>query len=172
MNSATRPGFDQYAQQVYGWAYRVLGRHHDALDVVQDVFLKWDEQCGHEIPRQPRGWLRTVTLNHAVDVRRRAGASHDRIVQLAGVARPDRSDPTSLGEAMERDELRVKVHAALEPLTDLQRVVLVAKVYDTLSFREIAEDLDLSISTVKTHYLRALRAVRERLQPVINGEKL
>ena len=33
--------FDRYREEVYAWAYRILGRHHDALDVAQDVFLRW-----------------------------------------------------------------------------------------------------------------------------------
>src|SRR3990172_5054926 len=71
--------FEQYARQVYGWAYRVLGRHHDALDVVQDVFLRWDEQCAVSLPAQPRGWLRRVTFNRAIDMCRRRIADTDAI---------------------------------------------------------------------------------------------
>ena len=49
-------------------------------------------------------------------------------------------------------------------LTDLQQAVLVAKVYDEMTFAAVASELDLAISTVKTHYLRAVRAVGDRLK--------
>ena len=54
---------------------------------------------------------------------------------------------------------------ALRKLTEIQRAVLVAKVYDTMTFAQIAAELDLAVSTVKTHYLRAVRALRNQLEP-------
>ena len=53
--------------------------------------------------------------------------------------------------------------AALERLTEAQRAVMVAKVYDGLTFPQIAAEMDLAVPTVKTHYLRALSAIRDRL---------
>ncbi len=161
-DSAAGGGFEQYTQEVYGWAYRLLGRHHDALDVVQDVFLKWDAQCERSSPKQPRGWLRRVTVNRAIDLQRRR--------------RFDQGEPAGLAEASARADagvdaeirldhgaLRDDVGVALDGLSDAQRSVLVAKVYDEMTFAQIAGELGLAVSTVKTHYLRALRAVRDRL---------
>ena len=64
----------------------------------------------------------------------------------------------------ERDELRAAIARAMGDLTDMQRSVLTAKVHDGLTFAQIAAEHDLAVPTVKTHYLRALRAVRDRLQ--------
>ena len=159
-------GFEQYTAEVYGWAYRLLGRHHDALDVVQDVFLRWDAQCAREAPRQPRGWLRRVTVNRAIDVRRaRKGEA---------VSEPTAPSPVetshSLESQVDRELLREDITAALGKLSTVQRCVLVAKVYDEMKFKEIAEEQDLALSTVKTHYMRAVRAVRDRLQRRWAGE--
>lgn len=59
--------------------------------------------------------------------------------------------------------MRKAVAEALEQLTERQRVVLIAKVYDGLTFAEIAAEQELSLGTVKTHYLRALSCIRDRL---------
>lgn len=166
IDSAPDGGFEQYTAQVYGWAYRLLGRHHDALDVVQDVFLRWDAQCSREAPKQPRGWLRRVTVNRAIDVRRRRHESTG--------PQPEPPD-LAVGDAdmqIDRELLRSDVATAMDQLSDAQRSVLVAKVYDDMSFREIAEELELALSTVKTHYLRAVRAVRDRLEHRWAGENL
>jgi RNA polymerase sigma-70 factor (ECF subfamily) len=153
--------FEQHSRDVYGWAYRLLGRHHDALDVVQDVFLRWNKQCAESEPARPRGWLRRVTVNRAIDVRRARRTEEarraDSRASLA-VAHEARRDAADL------EVLRGDVAAALDALTDVQRGVLIAKVYDGLTFAKIAGEHDLAISTVKTHYLRAIRAVRDRLQ--------
>ncbi len=153
-------GFEQYAGQVYGWAYRFLGRHHDALDVVQDVFLRWDRQCTRARPLQPRGWLRRVTLNRAMDVSRKRQADVNSLS-------PTKDTPTIVARELEEQDiaaLRQDIVSALDRLSDIQRGVLVAKVYDELTFAEIATDMSLAVSTVKTHYLRAVQAVRDRLQ--------
>lgn len=166
IDNAPEGGFEQYTAQVYGWAYRLLGRHHDALDVVQDVFLRWDAQCLREAPKQPRGWLRRVTVNRAIDVRRRRHEGSE--LQLEP---PD----VGVGDAdmqIDREMLRSDVATAMDQLSDAQRSVLVAKVYDDMSFREIAEELELALSTVKTHYLRAVRAVRDRLEHRWAGEDM
>lgn len=153
--------FEEYARRVYGWAYRLLGHHHDALDVVQDVFVSWMRQCAREVPRQPCGWLRTVTMNRAMTLRRGDAARPNRPLTnelpAAALARP-------FAEA-DQTVLRGAVNTALDELTEIQRCVLVAKVYDGLTFRKIAEEQELAVSTVKTHYLRAVRALRDRLQP-------
>jgi RNA polymerase sigma factor (sigma-70 family) len=49
-------------------------------------------------------------------------------------------------------------------LSERQRSVLLAKVFDGMTFAEIGREMGLSTPTVKTHYLRALRAMRDGLQ--------
>ncbi len=154
-------GFEQYAGQVYAWAYRFLGRHHDALDVVQDVFLRWDQQCTQARPLQPRGWLRRVTSNRAIDVSRKRHAGADSMTTMMKTPAAD----VAAVEPMDRATLRQDIAAALDRLTDIQRSVLVAKVYDEMTFAEIAAEMSVAVSTVKTHYLRAVQAVRDRLRP-------
>jgi len=158
MNTAA-DSFEAHRGAVYGWAYRLLGHHHDALDVVQDVFLRWARQCDDAPPDRPRGWLRRVTLNLAIDRRRQAATSRDARSRRAGMAVCDEALPTA------DDGLRDDVQAALAGLTDAQRGVLVAKVFDEMTFAEIAEEFGVAVSTAKTHYLRAVWAVRDRLAP-------
>lgn len=156
-------GFAPFSDDVYGWAYRILGRHQDALDVVQDVFLRWHEQCQRERPANERGWLRRVTMNRAIDVRR--GWSVTRRAQQSA-ARTEWAFEEARGEAeADEDSLRRDVAEALSDLTEMQRSVLVAKVYDEMTFAEIANEWGAAVSTVKTHFVRALQSVRLRLHP-------
>ena len=53
----------------------------------------------------------------------------------------------------------------MRDLTDVQRIVLLAKTHDGESFEHIARSLGISASTVKTHYLRALRKMHAKLTP-------
>ena len=110
------------------------------------------------IMKHARAWLRRVTVNRAVDlIRARKSIESGR--HAGGVPVP--ADGTSPAE---REELRDRIAAALGELTEMQRSVLTAKVFDSLTFAQIAAEHDLAVPTVKTHYLRALRAVRDRLK--------
>jgi RNA polymerase sigma factor (sigma-70 family) len=66
---------------------------------------------------------------------------------------------------LDRATLREDIASALDRLSDIQRSVLVAKVYDEMTFAAIAAEMNVAVSTVKTHYLRAVQAVRDRLRP-------
>jgi len=158
-------GFEQYAGQVYRWAYRFLGKHHDALDVVQDVFLRWDQQCNQGRPSQPRGWLRRVTLNRAIDVCRKRQADVGPVAKTPDVNRTGaagrRAADEGAVEMLDRATLREDIAAALDRLSDIQRSVLVAKVYDEMTFAEIATEMNVAVSTVKTFTLRlTMRPIR------------
>lgn len=155
--------FETFRAQVYGWAYRLLGNMHDSQDVAQEVFLRWNRQLKVGCPEQPRGWLRRVTLNCAIDVCRKA-----QVAEPAGPPhwnRPTADVPLVAGVHLDLPRLRLDLAAALQELTDAQRSVIVAKVFEELTFAEIAAELGLATSTVKTHYLRAVRSLSRILRP-------
>jgi RNA polymerase sigma-70 factor (ECF subfamily) len=145
--------------EIYAWARRIVGSHHDALDVVQDVCVRCVDQWASDPPAHVRGWLRRVTVNRAIDlVRGRAGGR-------AAEARKQAAAPSPGGAAPADDGRRGDLIDAIERLTDQQRHVLLAKVLDELTFAEIAAELAIAVPTAKTHYLRAVRALRDRLEP-------
>ncbi len=149
--------FELYRSEVYTWAYRLVGRHHDALDVVQDVFLRWIQKDNRTELRNPRAWLRRVTINRAIDVARsRSVASkHDYKTAQNEVGR----DP----DLTQQDELRADLVAALDKLSDMQKSVLIAKVFEGLTFAKIAAEMEIAVPTAKTHFLRAVTTMRDRL---------
>ena len=65
---------------------------------------------------------------------------------------------------LDRDERAAVISAAIESLSEQQREIVVAKVYDAEPFAAIAEQLGISIPTVKTHYLRALKKLHTALR--------
>ncbi len=141
--------------QIYRWAYRLLHNDHDALDATQAVLLKL-LALGPAAVERPQAWLRRVTVNHCLDVLRRRR-------ELSGLplSVPVAGEPDARAAGAERRE---RVGQALAVLTDVQRLVVLAKTYDGDSFETIARWLGLSASTVKTHYVRALKKMRGALQ--------
>ncbi len=163
--SRVDPVFDDHRAQVYAWAYRIVQRDHDALDVTQDVYLRWQRRGDEGAALvQPAAWLRRVTMNRALDVlRERArdagGAQAAASSGGIGIDALD-LDASHQVEAVER---RTRVAAALGRISERQREVIAAKVFDGLTFAAIAAQLNLSVPTVKTHYLRGVSVLRELL---------
>jgi RNA polymerase sigma-70 factor (ECF subfamily) len=148
--------FEAHRARVYRWAHAMCGRHEDALDVMQEVFLRMVRRPP-ELPSIAAAvaWLRPVTARIVID---RWRAESSREAARRGYPTPPPTEP-----AVETRELAERVRAAIQTLSEQQQVVLMAKVYDHRTFQQIAEELGLAVPTVKTHYLRALSAVRARL---------
>lgn len=146
--------YESAKAQIYRWAYRLLQNEHDALDATQAVLLKALTAPATNGERQ-RAWLRKVTINYCIDqIRRRR-----EVVEQVEIASPG---PAEVSE-LERAEQRERIAAALQNLSDTQRIVLLAKVHDQETFEDIARSLNISGSSVKTHYVRALQKMRRQL---------
>lgn len=159
--SLTHPGdaeLEAMRARVYRWAFRLLRNHEDALDATQNVLLRALAPAGAGVAgaAQPFAWLRRVTVNHCIDLLRAR-----RPVRSADAV-PETAAPGVTAEAVERSR---RITEALASLTPPQRAVLVAKAYDGETFEEIGRALGIGASTAKTHYVRALRRMRERLGP-------
>ncbi|MBI5368551.1 MAG: RNA polymerase sigma factor [Planctomycetes bacterium] len=166
--------------RIYGWAYRLLQNHHDAQDAVQDVLVS---SLTHAVPAgegQRVAWLRRVTINRCIDRlrARRAGIT----VYAADPADATPARTAAAGDrvagctataagAAEAAERRERIATALTVLSAAQRAVLVAKVYDAETFEEIARAQGISAGSAKTHYVRALRKLRERLAAESGGDR-
>ncbi|MCC6164470.1 MAG: sigma-70 family RNA polymerase sigma factor [Acidobacteria bacterium] len=145
----------RYQRTVYTLAWHGLRDQMAAEDVAQDVFL----QLHTALPRIASGahlgaWLRRTTSHRVIDAlrARRVPRSLEDIAELQVDAAP--SDPLA-------DRL---VHRALARLAPRARVVVMLRYMDDLAPTEIADALDMSLNTVKSHLRRGLLVLRARLQ--------
>jgi RNA polymerase sigma-70 factor, ECF subfamily len=150
-------------RDLYGLAYRLLGDHGEAEDVVQETFLKLD---GHPVLERPddevAAWLRRVCLNTAYNRlrgRRRATAHLER---AGRVERAD--DEADAGASPLLDVLRAEqqlaVRRALASLPERQRSCLLLR-HAGYSYAEIAATLDLAVGSVGVLLARGERAFRD-----------
>jgi RNA polymerase sigma factor (sigma-70 family) len=147
--------FEAHRARVYRWAYGLCRRHDDSADVVQETFSRLLEKRP-ALPNEAAtaAWLRRVAERIVVD-RWRRRAARESIARSAAGGATDAAQPD--------DETRAAVRDALHSLSTQQRLVIMAKFYDDLKFEQIATELGISVPTAKTHYLRALAALRGRL---------
>lgn len=146
-------------QHLIGVAYRMLGSMHDAEDVVQDCYLRW--QASNTSVEQPAAFLRKTTINLCLD---RLRARQRSRIDYVGPWLPEPyvepgeqsllNDPEALVTGLSTAFILV-----LERLTPLQRAVYLSKQVLGLSHREIAELLDISVESSRTHHRRAQQAL-------------
>jgi len=155
----------RWDRKIQGAIYRVLGPGEDSRDLCQEVFLKAYRALG-SFKREARfsSWLYQIALNACRDrLRRRRGRTQVSLDDLETAQVPLHSGPSAL-ELVEKKDLARAVQAAMDTLPHEQREVIALKEYQGLTFVEIAETLDVPVSTVKTRLYRGLGQLREQLE--------
>jgi RNA polymerase sigma-70 factor (ECF subfamily) len=155
--------YEKYGEKVFASAYRIVGEHHAAADLVQEVFVKihW-ELRRFKFESKFSTWLFRVTVNHALN-RASEGSRHARIHEK--IVRDGKGDPGGTKEGRPVDD---EVQRALQELSPKLRTVISLRYLEGLSYEEIAEILELSIGTVKSRLFLA----HETLRPMLKNVKL
>jgi len=156
----------RWEKRIRGAIYRLVGSDEEARDLCQEAFLKAYKSL-RSFKQEARfsSWLYQIALNLCRDrIRRRRGKTMVSLDELeeGGAAMPV-AGPTALDLLQERDTSRL-VAQAVEALPGEQREVIILKEYQGLTFLEIAQALDVPISTVKTRLYRGLDQLRSRLE--------
>jgi RNA polymerase sigma-70 factor (ECF subfamily) len=150
-----------YEKPVYNVAYRILQDAEDAADVTQSTFLKAYRKL-KTFDRQRRffSWLYRIAINEALNLRRRRGLGLEiarelpRDVPSAGPSPEDDYSLTELSEALQR---------ALASMSYNHRVIVILRHLLALTYREIAEILEVPEKTVKSRLYEGRQALKERL---------
>lgn len=157
--------YDRYNRPVYSFAYRMLGDREYAEDLLQEVFLRaWRRGSRFSETRGSLiSWLLSITHNMAIDELRkqqrrpRKADSSEPEMLLSSIQ--DSAEPVE-NQAVLVDHQRI-VRTALEDLPESQRQVLEMAYFNGLTQREIAEQLDAPLGTIKTRMRLGLRKLQE-----------
>jgi RNA polymerase sigma-70 factor (ECF subfamily) len=156
----------RWEDRIRGACYRFLGSEEEARDVAQEAFLKAYRAIGG-FKREARfsSWLYQIATNLCRDRlrrrRTRATVSLEEMEETGGAIAETRP---GVDERLLQDDLARVVRRAIEALAEEQREVLILKEYEGLTFLEIAQALDVPVSTVKTRLYRGLAQLRQRLE--------
>ena len=149
--------FAQLGPALLLFARRWTNSLADAEDIVQEAFVRfWRRQ--HSI--ENRALLYAAVRSAALD---RLRSEQRRARREAAAARDDAQhfEP----QFVHADEGQQLLAAAVERLPGEQREVVILKIWNELTFAEIAEILEISQNTAASRYRYALGALRKNLQP-------
>jgi RNA polymerase sigma-70 factor (ECF subfamily) len=168
--SALEELFRRYRQPAFRVAHRLLGHEADALDAVQEGFVKALTHLGSFQGRSSfKTWLLRVVSNAALDMGRQRGRRETLSLGAAevgdGPTVPDRSD-----QGLEQADLRRLLDRALASLPEAQRRTFVLHADGGLSYREVADALGISIGTVMSRLFYARQKLRAFLHEGVRLE--
>lgn len=173
---AFRTLFDRYHRRAYALAFGVVRHQDDAMDVVQDAFIK-----AHKYLDKFEGnssfytWLYRIVMNLAIDHLRK----HRRVkpVELDEQKLDNGSDEALLprmlggnpGRALLDKEIRARIDQALEQLSDNHRAVLVMRELEGLSYEEMAQAMACSKGTIMSRLFHARKNMQKRLIDLLDN---
>ncbi len=161
----------RWERQIYGLSLRMLGHDEDARDVCQETFLAaYRNLSKFRGDAKFSSWLYRIALNACHSRLRRNGGAFEQSLDQEDESgrRLEIADATAenAGERMHRDQRVTLVRRALRALPSEMRQVIVMKEYEELTFAEIAEVLNLPVSTVKSRLYTGLQLMRAKLAHV------
>ena len=150
-----------HARGVMNVIYRMCGDAQVAEDAAQETFIRaWSHLGSFRLDSSLRNWLYRIALNTATDMLRK-----DKRILPGDVDDFQLADPQPGPEGIYLQEERTAlVQAAIQSLPDASRAVLVLKEYEGLSYREIADALDIPIGTVMSRLNYARKTLKEKLE--------
>src|SRR5580765_2674670 len=158
----------RWERRIFALTYGMLGREEDARDATQETFLAaFRNLRGFRGDAKVSSWLHRIAVNQCITRQRRAKvrgetALEDEAEKNAAVfALPVDVSPARSAEAIGRS---LAVRKAVMALPHDLRQVVVMKEFEELTFQQIAEALEIPLSTVKSRLYTALRQLQLRLQ--------
>ncbi len=155
----------QFQQKVFVMAYSVLRDKEDALDVVQETFLRLYRKIDTYRPgRNFQGWLLQIAKNLSIDYyrkhkqKKREWESLHNLEDLPLASEDHERTPRSL-------DLRRAFATYVDKLAERQKMVFVMRHYHELQFKEISEALEISVGTAKSLHFKAVQNLRKWLMP-------
>jgi len=160
----------RYESRIYNYGLRLTGNASDAMDLMQEVFLgvyrnlhrfRGDARFSH--------WIFRIAHNKAVDLNRRKALLQGQSYRLDGEETGESIYPND-DISMEPDwrlaheQQNRQIQRLLKRLSLEQRLVVELKIFQSLTFEEIAQAQDISENTAKTRFYTALRNLKTAME--------
>jgi len=158
-----------YQKKVFRLAYAFFHNHDDAMDIVQETFLRLYQKVHmFQKGKDFQNWLLKIAKNLCIDHYRKNYKKSNELER--------NKDIGEMNIAAEKDysvyptsDLKSIFSRCLKKLTEKQRMIFVMKHYNQLKYAEIAETLDIAVGTVKSLNYKAVRNLRVLISPYLGG---
>jgi RNA polymerase sigma-70 factor (ECF subfamily) len=152
-----------YQSPVFNLAYRMLGNADEAEQAAQEAFIRaWTRLDSYDPAHKFSTWLLSITSNYCIDQLRKRRA------QLLSIEGPLPAHPALMSENTDGPEAQAtsserqeSVQQLLDTLPDDYKQAVVLRYWYDMSYEEIAEVMETSVSAIKSRLFRARRQMAE-----------
>ena len=155
--------YDEHAQPLFAFLLNLTRDEADTRDLLQDIFIKLARAPNLLAGvRDERAFLVRLAHNAAIDLIRRRG-TRERTRESYAAELPSPFAPAKDPDA---ETFRAELSRALAELPPEQRAVVHLKLWEGLTFEQIADTLEIPLNTAASRYRYGLDKLRERLRPL------
>lgn len=154
-----------YYDEIYQYVCMQLNKNNDTHDLTQEIFISMLQSIKTYKKEQAsfRTWLYRIATNKIIDYRRRCSTQ---LISLDDIEVADEIDFT---KQIEQAELLMKIEKYISHFLPLVQQIYRLHIYGDFTFTQIAADLNISESTVKSHYYRLQKKIRKEFQDEYKG---
>lgn len=163
----------RHRDKIFARAFSMMRNEEDAYDLSQEAWIKgWQRLKQFHGDSSFATWMTRITINLCLDLmrkhkRQRAESIENLSEESGGVERQMPVDDPNPTQGLERAELRKRIDAAMEQLSEAHRTVLILHEFEELEYKQIAKRMDCSLGTVMSRLFYA----RRRLASLLAGWK-
>lgn len=154
--SALEPLFVRYEEPVFRFLFGVLKDHHAAEDALQETFVQAIRRADGVSPDAFRGWLFTVAHRQAMLIKRREKRLPAPVDMALLSLVTDAEEP-----GLDRCDEGRRVRELLDLLPAVQRDVIVARMFEGKTFRDVAAALGCPLNTALARMHQGLKKLRQ-----------
>lgn len=163
--------FERHRALVYRFVYQMVHRRDDAEDIVQEVFVRAFQNL-HRYRDEAKftTWLLRIATNLGTDrarmfKRRQTLEQKEAAGALTWMTESDQENPI---DNLEQGELKELLKRAISALPDHHRNIIIMRDIEEMEYKDMSAVLGCSVGGAKLRVLRARRALRERVAPLLD----
>jgi len=159
-----------YQKKVYFLAYSYFRNSEDAMDIVQETFLRLYQKVNMYHPeRNFQNWLLQIAKNLCIDYYRKHYGKNKDLKREKSLE--ELNTPVADNDIYQNSsDLRNIFAECLKRLTERQRMIFVMRHYNNLDYKEIAQILRISLGTVKSLHFKAVKNLRVLMTPYLEDQ--
>ena len=162
--------YRNHSKQLVGYVYNFLRSEHEAEEVAQEAFLKLHSAKKPEKIISPKAFLYRIAHNLAMNtLRRRKIVRFDTGVDMEEIEM-ESNEPLADQQLSSKQEFKIFCEA-VAMLPPKCREAFTLRVIHKKSFKEVAQELNIALSTVEKHVLRGMRDCQKYMEKIKNDQR-
>lgn len=154
----------EYTPQVYAVARKMTGNHHDADDIVQNVFVKvWRNMDRFRNESKPGTWIYRISVNESLNYLN--GKKRFSWLRFSDFGNSERPGVPEIADEQKADysQLEALFEKAVQGLPEKQKAVFVLRFYEEKSYEEMEQIFGTSVGALKASYHHAVKKIEKMI---------